>query len=190
MEKKDRKSLIDVAAVRKNTAEQREGDGEIKIRQTEFPLKKPGQRVFFQAHPDPQYRLSNLPVLEDQERRLFYLQIGYQPPEDIRRFIHYMHIVTCITPRGSVFLWPIKSSTNDWQSSALRAAREAQDNWIRIHPKMDVGAYGIEAAPQELSSVAPAWPDTSFEEMINRTFEGRIIDDDNHPVIRELRGKP
>jgi hypothetical protein len=131
MENKGKKSLVDVAAIRGNTPEKRDGDGAVKVRQTEFPLRKPGQRLFFRTHPDPQYHLSGVPVLEDEERRLFFVQVGYVPPEEALRFVQYIHIVTCITLRGSVFLWPIKGTSNDWSTSALRVVKEAQENCKR-----------------------------------------------------------
>ena len=86
-----KKSLIDVAAIRGDTpAMHEEGDVYSTNRQT-YPVKKPGNKAWFRAHPDPQFHLPNVRLLEDSEDRSKYiLPKGYTPPSDVQEFVEYV----------------------------------------------------------------------------------------------------
>ena len=51
---------------------------------------------------------------------------------------------------------------------------------------MGMGGYRIHEAQGELSD--PIWPDKSFQELLEVAFRDRIIESENHPVVRKLRG--
>jgi hypothetical protein len=183
------KLRIDVAKVREEQgAVLTESPDGAKAKLVRFPLRKPGSRDFFRVHLDPDYRIE-LPVIEDSERQLYFFQNTFQPSHEIHRFVKPVTILTCTTLKAATFLWPIKHSHNDWYSSAIEIGKTAIEKWVRVIPRMDAGSYAVEMGPSELDSVEPSWPQMSFEDLLNNAFEGRIIDNDNHGVVRELTGK-
>jgi len=99
-------------------------------------------------------------------------------------------LVTCVDVRGTVFLWPIKNTSNNWGLSARRVVKAAIERWVRIRPNMPANCYDIYKTPPELSNIGPKWPaDVTFEDVLMTAFEDHEIADDSHPLIRRLQGK-
>jgi len=186
--KSPKKSAFDISRYR--TAQPQEDSSSVgSFSQTQFPIRKPGTKNFFQAHPDDSYCLYGVPVLEDSERNIHLLDPDFDAPEDVARFIYSVNLACCVTHRQGVFVWFFKSSANDWSKSAKSVLRKARTEWVRIRPNMDLSCYMTEPAPEELAAVQPRWPDLSFEQILESAFEGRIVKDVNNPVVRELQGK-
>ncbi len=185
--KTTRKPLLDPEKYRKAKAplaEEALSDGA----QTTIPVRKPGRRNFIRVHPDEEYRLYDVPVIEDEKKEVHILSAELEVPEDLERFVSRQNLLTCITHKGTLFLWPYKNSTNDWSKSASRIARRAVVEWVRLIPDMEANGYRVETAPAELRAVQPTWPKMTFEEILNTAFEDKCIDSLDHPVIRSLRG--
>lgn len=153
--------------------------------QSTIPVRKPGSRNFFRVHPDEEYRLYNVPVIEDDKRELHILADDLEIPEDLERFVSYVNLMTCINHKGTLFLWWFKNSTNDWSKSAMRIVRRAISEWVRISADMDANGYRVETAPAELRAVEPTWPNMTFGEILNTAFDSKYIDTLDHPVIRK-----
>jgi hypothetical protein len=186
-EKTTKKPLLDPEKYRKAKAPEAEepfSDGA----QTTIPVRKPGSRNFFRVHPDEEYRLYNVPVVEDDQHEWHILAPELEIPEDLERFISHVNLITCLNHKGTLFLWPYKNSTNDWSKSASRIARQAVAEWVRLSADMDANGYRVEMAPAELRRINPTWPKMTFEEILNTAFEGKCIERLEHPVIRSLRG--
>jgi hypothetical protein len=128
-------------------------------------------------------------VLEDDEHVIHIVQANYVLPEDMERFAFNVTIFTCVTHKGVAFLWYIKESANEWSRSAYAVAKMATSQWVRTRPNMAASSYDTENAPEELSSLEPVWPELSFQEILNSAFEGRIVDSDDYPLIRQLQGR-
>jgi hypothetical protein len=185
--KATKKPLLDPEKYRKAkapAAEEAFSDGA----QTTIPVRKPGKLSFFRVHPDEDYRLYNVPVVEDDKRETHILAAELEVPEDLERFISHVNLVTCINHKGTLFLWPFKNSTNDWSRSASRIVRRAVGEWVRLRADMDASCYRVETAPAELRAIEPEWPTMTFDEILNTAFEDKCIDSLDHPVIRNLRG--
>ncbi len=158
-------------------------------KQTQFPVRKPGSKLFFRAHPDENFCLYGLPAVEDSEKNFYLLDPDFEAPENFERFVTSVNLACCVNHKQTVFLWPFKNSTNEWTRSAKTVLRKARSEWVRIQANMDANGYKTEDAPEELAAVQPKWPDLTFEQIIEKAFEGRIIQDENNPVVRELQGK-
>jgi len=156
--------------------------------QTTVPVRKPGSRNFFRAHPDEGYRLFDVPCLEDDNHEWHIIAPELEIPEELERFIYHLNLITCINHKGTLFLWAYKNSTNDWSKSAGRVVRRAIDEWVRLSPDMDANGYRIETAPLALRETEPIWPKMTFDEILNTAFENKSIDSLNHPIIRSLQG--
>jgi hypothetical protein len=186
--KATKKPLLDPEKYRKAkapAAEETFSDGA----QSTVPVRKPGSRNFFRVHPNEDFRLYNVPVVEDDQHEWHILGADLEIPEDLERFISHVNLITCLNHKGTLFLWPYKNSTNDWSKSASRIVRPAVGEWVRLSADMDSNGYRIEIAPAELRAVEPVWPNMTFEEILNIAFEDKSIDSLNHPVIRSIRGR-
>jgi hypothetical protein len=185
--KASKKALLDPEKYRKAkspAADETFSDGA----QTTVPVRKPGSRNFFRVHPDEEYRLYNVPVVEDDQHEWHILAAELEIPEDVEQFISHVNLITCLNHKGTLFLWPYKSSTNDWSKSASRIVRQAVGEWVRLRADMDANCYRVETAPNELRRINPTWPQMTFGDILNSAFEGKCIDSLNHTVIRSLRG--
>ena len=102
-----------------------------------------------------------------------------------------MLLVTAVTQRGQPLIWPIAlgDSTgrrNAWHETAREAAEKAKMEWIKIVSDMPSGCYRIFRALGNLPD--PTWPDKSLEELLRIAFRDRIIDDQDHPEVRQALG--
>ena len=100
-------------------------------------------------------------------------------------------LVTAITRQSTVFIWPLALPSeggrrNDWHETAREAAELAKKAWVRLSADMSLGAYRIYRAEGALSD--PTWPEKSLNELLEIAFKDRIIDREDHPVVRRLRG--
>jgi hypothetical protein len=105
-----------------------------------------------------------------------------------------VRLYTCMTKRGTVFLWPAKlpladgsNSGRAWHQSALQAAEEAKLLWVKLVGNKELGAYEYVKARGDLGE--PQWPDKAYRDLIGLAFKERVIDTFEHPVIRDLYGE-
>jgi hypothetical protein len=67
------------------------------------------------------------------------------------------------------------------------AAGMAMKDWVRVTPNMARGAYDIDLAVGNLGE--PEWPELSFPEILKIAFKDRLIDNENHIIVKRLRGE-
>ena len=161
----------------------------VKKELTSVPIRKPNKQIFFRVHPDPDYQLDTM-VLELKEERETYLVMPNLHGE-LGVEITPKRLFTCVTRQGDCFIWPIKLPGTDgrldqWNQSAVDAAEKGTHTWIRLVPNLHLGAYEVCQAIDNLPD--PTWPDASFQELINLAFKGKVIQDLEHPILRQLRG--
>jgi hypothetical protein len=100
-------------------------------------------------------------------------------------------LYTCINRQGVLSIWHIRLPGEDgklleWHRSAAEAAERAMSRWIRMQANMSLGAYEISEARGNLPE--PEWPEYSFREILEVAFKDRLIGDEDHPVVKRLRG--
>jgi hypothetical protein len=178
-EARDFAHLIDSAAV---AFEQIEGT------QLTFEIRKPDKEWHCRTHPDESYWGSAwLVEMKRDPYRGFWLP---EKPLHSRLdgepcFKRYMLILS-ITSEGLLFFWPIPAPTSDFTRSTsqaqLAAARAARGQWHRIlwngsaHVAKEITANHRD----------PVWPDDSFLALLSKAFDGRVIRDGDHEVIKQL----
>jgi hypothetical protein len=154
-----------------------------------IPVRKPNRHEFIRVRPGKKWRY-DAAVLELKEEREIYLldlPLFSEFSNDLTPKIFF----TTINRQNVLTLWPIRLPGEDgrldqWNQSALRAAKMAETHWIRLASNMSLGAYEIFTAQMDLPD--PEWPEVSFQEILDIAFKGKIIDSDDHPVIQRLRG--
>ena len=184
-EKFTKKPLLDLAKYR--GVNRVSVDGETSTgTQTNIPIKKPGNKNFFRVHPDPSYRLYDVPVFEEEGGDIYLPEL--ELPDDVSEFVTHMNLFTAISHRGKLFVWKFKATDTSWLHSNLRVSRRAVDEWVRIKADFETGGYNIFTAPEPLHSKKPNFPTMSPEELFTLAFDSRRITSVEHPLIRSLRG--
>ncbi len=182
-----KKPLLDLTKYRGSNTASAEADTSVGT-QTNIPVKKPGKKNFFRVHPDPSYRLYQVGVIEEEGGDVYLINADLQLPEDVTQFVSYVNLLVAISHHGKLFVWYFKNTDTSWASSAMRVARRAQDEWVRIKADFESGGYNIFTAPEPLRSKQPAFPTMSPEEIFTLAFDNRMITSVDDPIIQRLRG--
>ena len=161
---------------------------------TTVPVRRPAKEWWVRTHPAEDYRLPT-GVLELKEEGEIYLVDPelWAEMSDEPTFVRRA-LFLAINRQKVLFLWPIglPDSTgryNEWHKSAMVAAKDAADTWVRVVADKSLGAYVPHVVTGDLPAPAPEWPDLSFGEILRIAFRDRYIDDRNHPVLKQLRGE-
>ena len=157
---------------------------------TTVPVRKPARQDFVRVHPDPDYRLSPIGLIEMKDEREHYLVTPTIAPDLVGEMAVFT-VFTAINRQGVVHLWPVRIAGADgkllsWHRSAADAAELAMRKWIRITANLSLGAYEIFEASANIPD--PIWPELPFAELLKIAFRDRIVDRPDHPVIQQLRG--
>lgn len=103
-------------------------------------------------------------------------------------------LVVCMPKLSNTpFLWDLTIPSNDgranaWHTSAMAIAKTAETKWVKLISDQASGFYKHEEPVNQ--HVAADWSDVpSMSELLRLAFQGRLIDSENHPVLRRLRGE-
>jgi hypothetical protein len=85
---------------------------------------------------------------------------------------------------------PSRNEDNSYNASALKACEQAKAMWVQATSRREEGvdAYKIELARDADAFPDPKWPAQSLDELILKTFTGRMIDREDHPALLRLVG--
>ena len=155
--------------------------------------ERPPRTCFFRTRPGPDFCLETY-VLEvggslRPEPFLLVGELGDLGPAET--VLVPVTIRLAVTREGHVYVWPLRIPSqerpNRWHLTALQAARLAETKWVRMTADMSLGEYVIYEALDDLGK--PAFPDEPFALTVTRAFEERLIEDLDHPALRQLRGQ-
>ncbi len=157
---------------------------------TTVSCRKPAKQAFVRTRQGEEWKFKTA-IFKDEVNNEMYL-VHHNLQVDLANEITPYCLYTSITKQGDLFLWPVRLPDDEgrpcaWHVSALRAAIQAQTQWIRVASNMNAGHYDTYAALGNLSE--PDWPDIEFEELLGICFQDRYIKDMDHPVLRSLRGE-
>jgi hypothetical protein len=153
---------------------------------------------FVRLHPDEEQYWSaefcfvNVPI-KGQKRDTLHLideelAMRYLPSGRILRF----RLALASKPFDVFFLChvPTRNEDNQWNSSNIAACTVAKANWVQVTSRKEEGveAYKVDFARDPDAFPAPNWPTQSLDELIGRTFMGRMITADDHPALLRLVG--
>jgi hypothetical protein len=160
---------------------------------TAVPVRKPKRTEFFRVHPGRDYTVDTY-ILErdtgmDTDAYLVAPELQHLVLSELRQ----VRLFTVINKRGTVFLWPVKLPNDDndrirrMADTALQGAEQAKTLWVKILWSRDLGGYEMQRAKGDLGE--PQWPDKSFRDLLEIAFRHNLVDQEGHPVIRELAGE-
>jgi hypothetical protein len=120
-------------------------------------------------------------VFEDLAKR-------FLPSKIIKRF----RLVLATKPHDVFFLCevPTRNLDNAWNKTSLQACQQAKTRWVQATSRKGENAEGyfISYARDEDAFPNPSWPKQSLNELIEVSFNGRIIDVEDHPALLRLIG--
>ena len=152
-------------------------------------IKKPSKGIFVRVHPDYERHISALLYRDPKDGGHYF--VDESVIEVFPTAVSPQTLYLSITRDGDLFLWPIRQKgsldrPNSWINSSHKAAEEAQGSWLRVESNQKQGVYDVYLAQGNIPE--PQWPDLSNEEIFERAFEGFVIDSEDHPIFKELRG--
>ena len=164
--------------------------GTRKIRSV-IPVNKPGKMEWVHLLDDEDFLIPGAAFLDLQDGGRVYLvvpEIAAQLDDDVR----LNKLAPALTKQDKLFLWPCPiirpgETPNPWHSSHNEAYNAAKSGWIRMKSNRSCGFYDI-IEPKSFMP-EPDWPDMSFADMLQIAFnDDHIIDRDDHPALRRLKG--
>jgi len=155
--------------------------------------RKPKPTEFFRVHPDPGMCRAAYVFIDREEigSECYFVMPNARPY--LTEHLRPVMLVSCINRQNVAFLWPIalpdpganSGRQNRWGSSALEAMEVAKTSWVKMTAGQ--GSYRVFVA-ENLDLPEPRWPERSFGELLNVAFKNALIEDQNHPIVKRLRG--
>lgn len=154
-------------------------------------IKKPSKHAFFRVRSGEKwtYKVMIFEGKEQGETYIVHPQIANIIHDLIKRVVLYL----AITRDGELFLLPVRlpkpdGRSDSWLESLERAVELAKSKWVRISANMNEGRYNVYEAIGNLPD--PTWPnDLTFDDILNKSFNGRVINNKDHPVVKKALGE-
>jgi hypothetical protein len=165
---------------------------------TGVSVRKPAKEEWFRVHPEPEYSIETdmLEHTVEGERTLYIVAaavISSLRLSGVKFTVKRFRIFTCITRRSSYFLWPQQvpgdpgTPGRSWHVSAFTCADAAKKGWVSMSGDKAGSSYVLSKPLGQIPD--PEWADYSFQMLIRLGFRDRTINDDEHPVIKDLKGE-
>ena len=151
-------------------------------------VRKPSINEFVRVNPDPKMSLATS-IFVDPERETYFVAPGAR--NVLVAGVKAMLLLATVNQRGLFFIWPValgdgSGRRNAWHETAREASELAKKEWVKLVSDMAGGCYRVYKAKGSLPK--PVFPEKSLEELLRIAFRGRIIDNENHPVVRQALG--
>jgi hypothetical protein len=153
---------------------------------------------FVRLHPDeaafwsPELCFVNVPVKGQKRDTLHLIEedlaMRNLPSGKILRF----RLALATKPFDVFFLChiPTRNEDNNWNATNLLGCEKAKTTWVQATSRKEEGveAYKIDAARDADAFPEPKWPEQTLGDLIDKTFAGRMIDQEDHPALLRLIG--
>jgi hypothetical protein len=85
---------------------------------------------------------------------------------------------------------PSQNLDNRYNETSLDGCTQAKTHWVQVTSRRGEGVdeYKVTFAREQDAFPDPQWPTQSLAELIEKTFEGRMIDRADHPGLLRLVG--
>jgi hypothetical protein len=177
----------------------RGGMAGVETLQSALPVQRMSEaKDFVRLHSDedewwsPELCFVNVPI-KGQARDTLHLideelAVEFLSPKQIQRF----RLALATKPYDVFFFCQVSTQNldNSWVASNLMACEQAKTSWVMAASQKDVGidSYKVIYARHQDAFAVPKWPTEPLITLIERTFAGRTIDDENHPGLLRLTG--
>jgi hypothetical protein len=156
-------------------------------------VDKPPSDTYFRAHPD--WALDDATILKTDSRDTLFVVPAMRSHPKLKDRIRKVTLAALsIWPSNDIMIWPVPI-LGDREFKVWKSARTAFElslqEWTQIAWSEEKSDYVVETATAEkdgLINREPVWPQKTFEELLKIAFDGKIIDNEDHPYVRRLRG--
>ena len=148
-------------------------------------VKKPHRQEFIRVHPE--WSVETMMYLDQDERAhyivnpaLYELLEGELIPKILFPYVNVKRVLK---------LWPIRmpdaeGKLDDWNRTALEAAKIAKEKWVRVASNRALGGYEHYFPPGSVRE--PGWADIDMQTIIDIAFKDFRIDDETHLIVKSL----
>ena len=154
-------------------------------------VDKPPNNSYFRCHRELVLDDATVVRSEEGTSRTNYFVVPHMRahPQLAPRLRRVTLVLTSTWPSGGFLIWPVailgERDFKAWKSA--RAAYElARDRWTQMVWDETLSDFRIEVA--EGIDHEPTWPEKDFGELLKLAFDGKVIDSEEHPYVRRLRG--
>jgi len=167
--------------------------GGVKKLLTTIPVRKPNKQTFFRVRPGSKWR-DIFPIIDLKDDREEYI-VARDLVAELSTEIVFKMLCLAITPQGTLFFLPLRwpgpdGKDMEWWRSLREHAKRAEEQWIRVIPNMELGAYECLVAIDKLAE--PKWPpedEYNCWDLIKIAFREYLVTHLDHPVVKRLRGR-
>jgi hypothetical protein len=158
------------------------------------PVSKPANNVYFRTHPDLDRMVLERETIvkgdgaDGSRKAIYYITAGMRNHPRLVQRLRYVDLtLTCTWPGDGVLIWPVPCSIDfpAWKSER-DAAKLGRTQWTQLVWNNERADHDVEIA--EDMDKDPVWPKESFSELLKIGFADRIVDNEDHPYVRRLRG--
>ncbi len=151
-------------------------------------VRRPNVNEFVRTNPDPAMWFATS-IYTDAERETFFVAPNVR--DILIAGVKAVLLIPTINQRGVFFIWPVALSDgsgrrNAWRDTAREAAELAKREWVKLVSDMPAGCNRLFRAKGKLNE--PTFPDKGLDELLRLAFKGRVIDDENHPAVKQALG--
>ncbi len=141
---------------------------------TTVPVRKPSREWFVRTHPDQEYHFQTFVIELKEDSEVYLVDRTLWPELASESTFSPKVLITTANRQGVITLWPIRlpgsdGRLDDWNRSALEAAKLASQKWIRIQANRSLGSYEVFEASGNWD--APDWNVPSFQELLRIAFK-------------------
>jgi hypothetical protein len=149
-----------------------------------------------ETHWSEEYFFINVPVQGQSKDTLHLIDAGLAKliPGRVQAF----RLALASKPGDVFFLAhvPTRNLDNEWNKTSLKACAKAKTQWVMVSSQRAAGKEGYRIDNPDIEPgdpppfPEPNWPQETLEELVDRTFEGRMIFERTDPAwIRLVAGR-
>jgi len=146
-------------------------------------LGKPKKEIYVTFHNDDAFILPAYVWSEtDDSRVMYYIANHLWDLEDLQGGLRAVILVPWLGSDGSLGIWAVPGSRHDSGQEVLSVGRKG---WVRMQTDANERRYRHFLPEKPVPH--RDWPDLGFGDMLKRAFGSRVVDSEDHELIRKLR---
>jgi hypothetical protein len=159
----------------------------------EVPIwKRPKKDHFVRVHPEPEFRLCDVAIIDDEDSREIYI-VHPDAVEELAGIDHDMaNLYLAIDRQQTHFIWAVKLPPDDgrryrWRTSLMAAVDHAMKTWVKVVPNQNLGAYETSKALANFPD--PEWQPHTFGQFLEVATRDFLILHGDHALLKRKRGE-
>jgi hypothetical protein len=146
-------------------------------------FQRPSNQEWVRCHAEPG-RIGYFDCVRDRRaNKLYAVHPAVRPL--VRSQARPYRVLQAITTDRELYLWPAPAAVvMESDLTHHNAQQQALTGWVRV--EWDGGGFRAVSPKADLG--APQWPDLSFMEILKLGLAGRLIDREDHPLVKRLLG--